>query len=194
MPDEPALRQRHARPVPRQLVCRHRHAAARLRAAAGRGQGRCLCRRRGLYRAVGGAASGRGGLDVVLLEAQRVGFGASGRNGGQLGSASGWNRTVWKRWWATRCRQALGAGRRRQGAGQVADRKARDRLRSETRRRAHGFRPPRPREHARYADHLHTRYGYDEIERWTRTRCRRSAPRPPTRAACWTWARRICIR
>ena len=26
------------------------------------------------------------GLDVVLLEAQRVGFGASGRNGGQLGS------------------------------------------------------------------------------------------------------------
>ena len=28
----------------------------------------------------------RAGLDVVLLEAQRVGFGASGRNGGQLGS------------------------------------------------------------------------------------------------------------
>src|SRR6056297_3327607 len=26
------------------------------------------------------------GFDVVLLEAQRVGFGASGRNGGQLGS------------------------------------------------------------------------------------------------------------
>ncbi|MGI9369058.1 MAG: NAD(P)/FAD-dependent oxidoreductase, partial [Ruegeria sp.] len=27
------------------------------------------------------------GFDVVLLEAHRVGFGASGRNGGQLGSA-----------------------------------------------------------------------------------------------------------
>ena len=26
------------------------------------------------------------GLSVILLEAQRVGFGASGRNGGQLGS------------------------------------------------------------------------------------------------------------
>ena len=26
------------------------------------------------------------GLDVVLLEAQRVGFGASGRNGGQVGT------------------------------------------------------------------------------------------------------------
>ena len=28
------------------------------------------------------------GRDVVLLEAQRVGFGASGRNGGQLGRGS----------------------------------------------------------------------------------------------------------
>ena len=45
------------------------------------------------------------GLDVVLLEAQRVGWGASGRNGGQLGSGQrqdqGW------------LEQAFGAGRAR---------------------------------------------------------------------------------
>jgi gamma-glutamylputrescine oxidase len=40
------------------------------------------------------------GYDVVLLEAHRVGFGASGRNGGQVGSASGRIRSGWKRRWA----------------------------------------------------------------------------------------------
>src|SRR6056297_2581615 len=33
------------------------------------------------------------GLDVVLLEAHRVGFGASGRNGGQLGSGQRMDQT-----------------------------------------------------------------------------------------------------
>ncbi|MEQ8903198.1 MAG: FAD-binding oxidoreductase [Roseovarius sp.] len=37
------------------------------------------------------------GLDVVLLEAQRVGFGASGRNGGQLGSGQRMEQTALER-------------------------------------------------------------------------------------------------
>jgi gamma-glutamylputrescine oxidase len=47
-----------------------------------------VCRGRGrIHRPVGGAAPCRkAGLSVVLLEAHRVGFGASGRNGGQVGS------------------------------------------------------------------------------------------------------------
>ncbi|MEM7489849.1 MAG: FAD-binding oxidoreductase [Pseudomonadota bacterium] len=32
----------------------------------------------------------RAGLSVILLEAQRVGWGASGRNGGQVGSGYNW--------------------------------------------------------------------------------------------------------
>ena len=37
------------------------------------------------------------GLSVVLLEAQRVGFGASGRNGGQLGSGQRMEQTALER-------------------------------------------------------------------------------------------------
>ena len=37
------------------------------------------------------------GFDVVLLEAQRVGFGASGRNGGQLGSGQRMEQTALER-------------------------------------------------------------------------------------------------
>ncbi len=58
-----------------------------LSAADGRGPRRCLRGRRRLYRAVGGPAGSQAlGHDVVLVEAHRVGFGASGRNGGQVGS------------------------------------------------------------------------------------------------------------
>jgi gamma-glutamylputrescine oxidase len=42
------------------------------------------------------------GFRVVVLEAHRVGFGASGRNGGQVGSGSGWIRTIWSRPWGAR--------------------------------------------------------------------------------------------
>jgi gamma-glutamylputrescine oxidase len=37
----------------------------------------------GLAGPVGGAGAGQRGLDVVLLEARELGWGASGRNGGQ---------------------------------------------------------------------------------------------------------------
>ena len=38
------------------------------------------------------------GMDVVLLEGQRLGFGASGRNGGQLGSGQRQEQDVLERW------------------------------------------------------------------------------------------------
>ncbi len=58
------------------------------------------------------------GLDVVLLEAQRVGWGASGRNGGQVGSGQRREQD-----WLERQRRqgsgagALGHGRGGEGAG-----------------------------------------------------------------------------
>ena len=58
------------------------------------------------------------GLDVVLLEAQRVGWGASGRNGGQVGSGQRRDQDWLER--AVRPRAgagALGHGRGGQGAG-----------------------------------------------------------------------------
>ncbi|WP_095590567.1 NAD(P)/FAD-dependent oxidoreductase [Actibacterium ureilyticum] len=38
------------------------------------------------------------GMDVILVEAQRVGFGASGRNGGQVGSGQRQEQDVLERW------------------------------------------------------------------------------------------------
>ena len=35
------------------------------------------------------------GYEVVILEANRVGFGASGRNGGQVGSGQRWDQNKW---------------------------------------------------------------------------------------------------
>ena len=40
------------------------------------------------------------GRDVMLLEAQRLGFGASGRNGGSWAAVNGWSKTLWKKWLA----------------------------------------------------------------------------------------------
>ncbi|MCY4335407.1 MAG: FAD-binding oxidoreductase [Litoreibacter sp.] len=53
-----------------------------------RGQIKCdLCIVGGGYTGLSAALhAAQAGLDVVLLEAQRIGFGASGRNGGQVGS------------------------------------------------------------------------------------------------------------
>ena len=62
------------------------------------------------------------GFDVVLLEAHRVGFGASGRNGGQVGSGQRQDQDLAGRLRGPRTgAPALGSGRRGKGAGQIAD-------------------------------------------------------------------------
>ena len=71
------------------------------------------------------------GMRVVLLEAQRVGWGASGRNGGQLGRGSGGTRTGWRRASARGGRGRSGTWRRRRRRWCGAGGAARDRLRPE---------------------------------------------------------------
>jgi gamma-glutamylputrescine oxidase len=46
------------------------------------------------------------GMNVAVLEAHRMGFGASGRI-----RASGWIRTIWRRWSAPRWRATCGTSR-----------------------------------------------------------------------------------
>jgi hypothetical protein len=66
------------------LVCRQRQSRARAARAPRRASRHGLRDRRGVYRPVGGAGTGRARHDVIVLESERVGWGASGRNGGQL--------------------------------------------------------------------------------------------------------------
>jgi gamma-glutamylputrescine oxidase len=61
------------------------------------------------------------GRDVVLLEAHRVGFGASGRNGGQLGSGQRQDQVTLERAAGPR-RRAAGSGTWRGGQGAGARR------------------------------------------------------------------------
>ncbi|EAQ23252.1 NAD(P)/FAD-dependent oxidoreductase [Roseovarius sp. 217] len=106
------------------------------------------------------------GLDVVLLEAQRVGFGASGRNGGQLGSGQRMEQTALER--------LVGADDAVH-LWHLAE-EAKDLVKSLVARHgidchlkpgvAHACFSAREMtaEHD-YADHLATRYGYDQIEK-----------------------------
>lgn len=107
----------------------------------------------------------RAGLKVVVLEAHRAGFGASGRNGGQVGS--GYNKS--QRWLAAR----LGDGQAR-ALWDIAE-EAKDQLRdfcaSEAPEAAfrpgvaHGaYSPAEAREEAEDAEYLAKSYGYDEVE------------------------------
>ncbi len=105
------------------------------------------------------------GRDVVLVEAQRVGFGASGRNGGQLGSG--------QRVEQDDLEQMLGTGHARQlwQMGQEAKALVKSLI---TRHDidchlkpgvAHTASHAPDLDHLhRYAEHLHNRYGYDQIE------------------------------
>jgi len=123
---------------------------------------------------VGGGYSGlsaalhlaQAGLDVVLLEAQRVGFGASGRNGGQLGSGQRVEQTALER--------LVGEGDAAH-LWRLAE-EAKDLVKSLVARHgidchlepgvAHACFSARETaaEHA-YADHLAARYGYEQIEK-----------------------------
>lgn len=103
------------------------------------------------------------GMEVILLEAHRVGFGASGRNGGQLGSG--------QRLEVDELERMVG----REGARRLWD-MAEDakRLTRDLAARAgvpvhdgvaHAFRDPKELDHARHeADHLARHYDYDRIE------------------------------
>lgn len=119
------------------------------------------------------------GMDVALIEAQRVGFGASGRNGGQLGSGQ---------------RMDQGGLERLMGDGDaaklwelaedaktlvkslIAKHKIECYLRPGV---AHTCLSPREmaQEHA-YADHLAQRYGYDQLQKLDRDQMHALCPSP----------------
>ena len=87
--------------------------------------------------------------DVVLLDAHRVGFGASGRNGGQLGSGQRQDQARSSAGGRATTRALWASGRGGQGAGQGADRPARHRLSPQTGDRASGFSATRTAAEAR---------------------------------------------
>jgi gamma-glutamylputrescine oxidase len=106
------------------------------------------------------------GFDVVLLEAQRVGFGASGRNGGQLGSGQRMDQHVIERLMGREDAQRLWTYGEEAKAlvRTLVDRHGIDcHLKPGI---AHlGFsKAERDEEHA-YADHLAQHYGYTQIEK-----------------------------
>ena len=106
------------------------------------------------------------GFDVVLVEAQRVGFGASGRNGGQLGSGQRMEQDALERlmgepeaaklWTLAEEAKAL-----------VRDLIARHGIDCDLKPGVahYGFNASEMRELHHYADHLAERYGYDQIEK-----------------------------
>ena len=110
----------------------------------------------------------RKGLDVVVLDAHRAGFGASGRNGGQVGS--GYN--------ASQQTLARKLGRDQAAALWALAEEAKDDVRQtcathipEARYRpgvAHGFySASEARDYYGDADYLAQTYGYDQIEKLT---------------------------
>lgn len=107
----------------------------------------------------------KAGADVVLLDAHRVGFGASGRNGGQLGSGQRQDQITLEKM------VGADAARLLWDLGEDAKRLVRDLVQD------HGIdcylkdgiawaasRQADVDDLAAYADHLQTRYGYDRIE------------------------------
>ena len=105
------------------------------------------------------------GFRVVLLEARRIGNGASGRNGGQLGSGHRRPQALLER--------ALGveAARRlwelaEEAKAAVRERIARHRIACDLKPgiAVAAHRPRHARALAREAEHLRTRYGYDAID------------------------------
>ncbi|GGL76772.1 NAD(P)/FAD-dependent oxidoreductase [Wenxinia marina] len=107
----------------------------------------------------------RAGLKVIVLDAHRAGFGASGRNGGQVGM--GYNKP--QTWLEAR----LGEGTARALWDAAEDARAQLRLFCEREAPEAEWRPgvahgaysaAEAQEDAREAEHLATRYDYDRIE------------------------------
>ena len=105
------------------------------------------------------------GLSVTLLEAQRLGFGASGRNGGQVGSGQRLDQTALERAHGRQTARTL--WRLAEEAKQlVRERIARHRIPAQMQPGiVHAMRAPgRAAAAAREAEHLARDYGYDRIE------------------------------
>ncbi len=125
------------------------------------------------------------GLDVVLIEAHRVGFGASGRNGGQLGSGQRVEQDrlenlvgrddAAKLWQMGEDAKAL-----------VRDLIARHRIDCDLRPGIlwTGSTPADVRHLHEYGTLLRERYGYDRIELLDAEACRAICPSPDYRGGC----------
>ncbi|MBK0328567.1 FAD-binding oxidoreductase [Rhodobacteraceae bacterium F11138] len=119
------------------------------------------------------------GMDVVLLDAHRVGFGASGRNGGQLGSGQRMDQDAL---------QALMGDAEAAKLWQLAE-DAKTLVKDLIARHdidcdlkpgvAHtGFNTRDVDDLHRYAEHLNARYGYDQIEILDQAGCHDLCPSP----------------
>lgn len=128
------------------------------------------------------------GLDVVLLDAHRVGFGASGRNGGQLGSGQRMdqdglekmlgNTEADKLWQLAEDGKAL-----------VKNLIERHKIDCDLKPGvAHTASSKRDVDdlHA-YAEHLQTRYGYDQIEALDAQGCHALCPSPAYKGGTLDW-------
>lgn len=128
------------------------------------------------------------GLDVVLLDAHRVGFGASGRNGGQLGSGQRMdqdglekmlgNTEADKLWQLAEDGKAL-----------VKNLIERHKIDCDLKPGvAHTASSRRDVDdlHA-YAEHLQTRYGYDQIEALDAQGCHALCPSPAYKGGTLDW-------
>lgn len=119
------------------------------------------------------------GLDVVLVEAHRVGFGASGRNGGQLGSGQRMEQdgleTLMGEPEAAKLWQ-LGEDAKDLVKGLIAQHGIECALKPGV---AHtGSTAREVREIHEYGAHLNTRYGYDQIEMLDGKACHTLCPSP----------------
>jgi len=113
------------------------------------------------------------GLKPVVLEAHRVGWGASGRNGGQVGTGFNWHQKKLE------ARIGRDAARAVWEVCEEGKRQLRDFIAAEATEAhylpgvAHGeYSPAEARESRENAEHLATHYGYDQIEVMDRDRFR----------------------
>jgi gamma-glutamylputrescine oxidase len=121
----------------------------------------------------------KAGRRVVLLDAQRVGFGASGRNGGQLGSGQRVEQTALER------QHGQDTANRLWDLGQEAKQLVK-RLIRDHEIDCHlkpgvawtGSSAADVRHLHEYAAHLHERYGYDQIDILDRDACHAMCPSP----------------
>lgn len=128
------------------------------------------------------------GMDVVLLDAHRIGFGASGRNGGQLGSGQRMEQDgleklmgdaeAHKMWQLAEEGKALVKDLIRRHDIDCALKPGVAHTGSSTAEVA---------ELHDYAEHLQTRYGYDQIELLDEQACHDLCPSPDYRGGALDW-------